>query len=88
MKLLLDTHSFLWFIMGSPKLSERVRLLIENNGNDKLLSTVSLGEMAIKQSLGKLSLGMPFDVLIPQQLSLNGIGLLNIEIVHAAFSSS
>jgi len=52
MKLLLDTHSFLWFIMGSPKMV-RVRALIEDDGNDKLLSLASLWEMAIKQSLFK-----------------------------------
>jgi PIN domain nuclease of toxin-antitoxin system len=88
MKLLLDTHSFLWFIMGSPKLSERVRALIEDDGNDKLLSIASLWEIAIKQSLGKLSLGIPFEVLIPQQLSVNGIGLLNIKIDHIAVVST
>jgi PIN domain nuclease of toxin-antitoxin system len=40
--------------------------------------------MAIKMSLGKLSLGQPFETLIPQQLSLNGIALLGITISHTA----
>ena len=83
MKLLLDTHIFLWFIMGSSTLSTHARDLIEDGANEKFLSVVSLWEIAIKYSLGKLSLSAPFDELIPQQLSLNGFELLNIKIDHA-----
>jgi len=81
-RLLLDTHSFLWFIMGSPKLGENARALIGDAGNEKFLSAGSLWEMAIKISLGKLSLAQPFEVLIPQQLSLNRIELLDITVKH------
>jgi PIN domain nuclease of toxin-antitoxin system len=84
MKLLLDTHTFIWFIMGSPNLSPDARALIEDLANEKLLSVASLWEIAIKLSIGKLTLSAPFDVLIPQQLSLNGFELLNIEIDHAS----
>ncbi|OLE51457.1 MAG: twitching motility protein PilT [Acidobacteria bacterium 13_1_20CM_3_53_8] len=84
MKLLLDTHTFIWFIMGSPNLSANARALIEDVANEKFLSVASLWEIAIKLSIGKLTLSVPFDVLIPQQLSLNGFELLNIEIDHAA----
>ena len=83
MKLLLDTHIFLWFIMGSPTLSTHARDLIEDVANEKFLSVASLWEIAIKYSLGKLTLSKPFDELIPQQLSLNGFELLNISIDHA-----
>jgi PIN domain nuclease of toxin-antitoxin system len=84
MKLLLDTHAFLWFIMGSPNLSANARSLIEDVANEKFLSVASLWETAIKLSIGRLALSAPFDVLIPQQLSLNGIELLNIKIDHTA----
>jgi PIN domain nuclease of toxin-antitoxin system len=84
MKLLLDTHTFLWFIMGNSSLSAKARALIEDVANEKFLSVASLWELAIKLSIGKLTLAAPFDVLIPQQLSLNGFELLNIEIAHAA----
>ena len=84
MKLPLDTHTFLWFIIGSPNLSPDARALIEDEANDKFLSVASLWEMAIKLSIGRLSLSAPFDVLIPQQLGLNGIGLLGIGVEHAA----
>lgn len=84
MKLLLDTHTFLWFIMGSPHLSATARALIEDAANEKFLSVAGLWEIAIKLSIGKLTLSAPFDVLIPQHLSLNGFELLNITIDHAA----
>jgi PIN domain nuclease of toxin-antitoxin system len=84
MKLLLDTHTFLWFIMGSPNLSANARALIEDVANEKFLSVAGLWEIAIKLSVGKLALSAPFDVLIPQQLTSNGFELLNIEIDHAA----
>ena len=84
MRLLLDTHSFLWFVSGNPQISSSARMLIEDVSNQPFLSVASLWEMAIKMSLGKLSLGQPFETLIPQQLSLNGIALLGITISHTA----
>lgn len=84
MKLLLDTHAFLWFIDGSPQLSTTARTLIEDGNNEVFLSVGSLWEMAIKISLGKLSLGQPFETLMPAQLALNNIELLNITLDHTA----
>jgi len=82
MRLLLDTHAFLWFIMGSANLSANARALIEDPANERLLSVASLWEIAIKTSLGKLTLSARFDELIPAQLKLNGIDLLNIKVDH------
>jgi PIN domain nuclease of toxin-antitoxin system len=82
MKFLLDTHAFLWFIMGSANLSGNARTLIEDPANERLLSVASLWEVAIKASLGKLTLSGPFVDLIPSQLTLNGIDLLNIKVDH------
>ena len=83
MRLLLDTHSFLWFIAGSTKLSARARSLIEDTSNESLLSVASLWEMAIKVSLNKLSLARPFETLIPDQLTINAVDLMGITINHA-----
>ncbi|MBW4628566.1 MAG: PIN domain-containing protein [Brasilonema octagenarum HA4186-MV1] len=82
MRLLLDTHTFLWFFTGNTKISNQVRVLIENEDNEKLLSTASLWEMAIKQSTGKLSFHLPFEVFITQQLSLNDFNVLDINLNH------
>jgi PIN domain nuclease of toxin-antitoxin system len=84
MKLLLDTHTFLWFIAGDVRLSNKARTLIEDMDNVRLLSTASLWEIAIKTSIGKLDLGLPFGTLIPQQLDRNLIDLLDITVDHAA----
>ena len=80
MRQLLDTHSFIWFVMGNPRISPRLRSLIEDNEN--LLSIASVWEMAIKHSSGKLSFGLPFRIFIEQQLSLNSIELLSINLDH------
>lgn len=78
MRLLLDTHSFLWFIGGDERLSEVARELISDIDNEVLLSLGSLWEIAIKVSIGKLALGKPFEELIPEQLVLNEIAVLPI----------
>lgn len=82
MRLLLDTHTFIWFVINSPRLSVMVKAMIENENNEKLLSIASIWEMAIKQSTGKLSFGLPFKEVIEQQLSVNSIDLLNSNLDH------
>ena len=88
MRLLLDTHSFIWFFMGNPKLSNLVRNLIEDENNEKLLSIASVWEMAIKHSQGKLSFGLPFEVFIAEQLTFKNLDLLNINLKHITVISS
>lgn len=82
MRLLLDTHTFIWFVINSPRLSVVVRGLIEDENNEKLLSIASVWEMAIKHSSGKLSFSLPFREFIEQQLSINSMELLNINLEH------
>jgi len=82
MNLLLDTHAFLWFIKNDASLSLRARGLIEETENKRLLSIVSLWEIAIKASLGKIVLKLPFDALMPRQLQENDIDLLPIALPH------
>ena len=64
MKVLLDTHTFLWFLGGDDTLSKQARTLIENPNNEKFISITSFWEIAIKNSLGKLRLDVPFSTLI------------------------
>jgi PIN domain nuclease of toxin-antitoxin system len=84
MRLLLDTHAFLWFIMGDPKLSTAARAAIEDPTNDKLVSASSIWEIAIKVSLAKLTLAEPFAVIIPRELAGNGFAILPLSLAHAA----
>jgi PIN domain nuclease of toxin-antitoxin system len=84
MRLLLDTHSFLWFITGDDRLSKTARGLVEDLGNQPWLSLASLWEIAIKTSIGRLELARPFGELIPEQMNLNGIEALDIRVEHLA----
>jgi PIN domain nuclease of toxin-antitoxin system len=80
--LLLDTHSFIWFVEDHPSLSAHARALIEEPTNTVFLSIASVWEMAIKVSLGKLHLSQPFDLFMPNQLLLNDVTLLDIAVSH------
>lgn len=84
MKLLLDTHTLLWFIAGSPDLSASARSLIEDASHDKFVSIASIWETAIKVSIGKMTLSAPFDALFPHQLQINGFELLPVKVEHTS----
>ena len=84
MRLLLDTHAFLWYMAGDEQLSERARDLIDDTGNERLLSAAVPWEIAIKYSLGKLELGEPFESLIPRLIEQNGLSLLGITVEHTS----
>lgn len=78
MRFLIDTHVFLWFIAGDTRLSKKVRQAIEDEANEVLLSVASVWEIAIKTSVGKLTLAKPFAELIPEQIADNEIDVLPI----------
>jgi PIN domain nuclease of toxin-antitoxin system len=82
MRLLLDTHTFLWFITADPKLSSTAERAIRNGGNQPLLSIASVWEIAIKVGIGRLPIPQPLRTFIPEQLRSNRIGLLPIELRH------
>ena len=84
MRLLLDTHAFLWWVEDAPKLSKKARQVMANPGNECFLSLVSCWEMAIKLSLGKLKLAGKLERFIPEQLATNGFRQLEIEFRHVA----
>ena len=77
MPYLLDTHSLIWFFEGSTKLPQAIRQIIADPKNDIYLSVVSLWEMAIKISLGKLTLAQPLEKVI-ERLPEESIFLLDI----------
>jgi PIN domain nuclease of toxin-antitoxin system len=82
MKVLLDTHAFLWFVTDDPRLGSVAKSSIQDPTNERILSAASLWEMAIKFSLGKLKLAKPFATLIPEQLAANVIQILPIQLSH------
>lgn len=82
MKLLLDTHTLLWFVSDDPKLSSTAKSAIVDPANERWLSPISLVEIALKVRIGKLPLPVPFGVLFPAQLAANHIHLLPLELRH------
>jgi PIN domain nuclease of toxin-antitoxin system len=83
-RLLLDTHAFLWFILDDPKLSERAKALIADGGNAIDISPASYWEIAIKISLGKYALPESYADFMARQLAGNDFRILPIEPQHTA----
>ena len=83
MKILLDTHTFIWFVTDSSRLSITAKALIEDEYNEKLLSIASIWEMGIKHSIGKLSFELPFMTFVELQMQQNSMEILNIRIEHS-----
>ncbi|MBC8228839.1 type II toxin-antitoxin system VapC family toxin [bacterium] len=67
MKILLDTHIFLWFISGDTRLSESLKEIIREPDNEVYLSVVSVWEAIIKHQLGKLPLPESPEIYLPKQ---------------------
>jgi PIN domain nuclease of toxin-antitoxin system len=83
MKLLLDTHTLLWFLWADPRLSGLAHSLINDPANDVLVSVASCWEIAIKVGTGKLNLGESSRTYLPRELNRNAFGLLPITLDHA-----
>ena len=82
MKLLLDTHVFIWLASEPDKLSDKAKEAILSQSNQLYVSLVSLWEMQIKSQLGKLSLDVPLSALWHDQKEMNQIELIPILAEH------
>lgn len=88
MRLLLDTHTFIWFIQDDPALSEAALRMIEDADYQILLSIVSVWELGIKVSLRKINLPAPYDHFIDRQLLENDIQVLPLSIAEIGYLST
>ena len=84
MKLLVDTHVFLWAITDDPKLSKKHRALWLDGDNELWLSVGSVWEMLIKAGIGKLPLPAPAAAYIAKQMEKNRISSMAIRTAHFA----
>ncbi len=84
MRVLLDTHVFLWAIGDPDRLSSRIRDTIQDARNEVLLSIVSAWEIAVKSSRGKLDFPRPAMTFVQRQLSNHRIGILPLRLAHLA----
>jgi PIN domain nuclease of toxin-antitoxin system len=87
MKLLLDTHVFLWYISADPQLPVAFRDAVRDPANEVYLSVASVGEAVIKHALGKLPLPEAPAEYLPRQREAHRIASLPVEeaaLVHLA----
>ena len=77
MNLLLDTHALLWFFSGDSNISSYARAVIEDESNNCYVSVVSLWEIVVKQSIGKLESSSSIETLV-SKLNENRIAQLAI----------
>lgn len=82
MKLLLDTHAFLWWDGDPSKLSADALVACHDPANALLLSVASVWEMQIKLQLGKLKLGSSLEALLESQQQMNQIEIVAVELDH------
>ncbi|KPA17471.1 twitching motility protein PilT [Candidatus Magnetomorum sp. HK-1] len=86
MKYLIDTHTFLWFVSGSFELSNIAKELIENDSNQIFISIVSLWEISIKTSIGKLQIRGEYETVIDDVFK-NDISILPINFIHTVIQN-
>lgn len=79
MKILLDTHIFLWFISGDTQLSTDVRDVIRDLDHEIYLSAISVWEAIVKYQLGKLPLPEHPETYLPKQRDLHQIASLALD---------
>ena len=82
MKVLLDTHAFIWWDSDPTQLSLQARAACEDRANVVLLSVASAWEMQIKLQLGKLDLRLPLAEVIASQQQSNDIQVLPVALGH------
>ena len=82
MKLLLDTHTFIWWDSEPAKLSPQALTLCQERTNSLLLSVASAWEMQIKLQLGKINLRLPLAEVIASQQQTNDIQVLSVALGH------
>jgi PIN domain nuclease of toxin-antitoxin system len=82
LKLLLDTHVWLW-MLASPERLGSIRPIIEDAGSELLFSAASSWEIAIKYALGRLQLPEPPATFVPDRIRATGVSAVAVEHRHA-----
>ncbi|MDH5434519.1 MAG: type II toxin-antitoxin system VapC family toxin [Gammaproteobacteria bacterium] len=79
MRLLIDTHIFLWLIFSPTKISRHILDILEDPYNEVCLSSISLWEISLKYSLGRLSLSDAKPEDFPELASKMGINCIPLD---------
>ena len=83
MKLLVDTHAFLWFMAGDARLSRPARRALEDDEGEWWVSAASVWELSIKSSLKRIVLPMSATEYVAEKVK-SGLRILSIDWTHAA----
>jgi PIN domain nuclease of toxin-antitoxin system len=82
MKLLLDTHAFIWWDEDPARLGTAAHAACLNPDNGLVLSTASIWEMQLKRMIGKLTLRKPLRELLDDQVRQNGLEIAPVGVEH------
>jgi PIN domain nuclease of toxin-antitoxin system len=82
MKLLLDTHIFIWWVDQPERLSPSALSALQDEANEMLLSVASVWEMQIKIQLGKLKLSLPLKEIVKNQQQANDLTVSPVALIH------
>ena len=85
MKLLSDTHSFIWSFSNTKKLSATAAQAFKNPANQIFLSVASVWEMQIKIALGKMVFNDTLENILSEQQTINGVQILPVNLAHALY---
>lgn len=88
MRILLDTHTFLWWNEASPRLSKKALVLLADPANTLLLSVVSAWELVLKTQTGKLRLPEPPSVYVPTRMAHYAMAALPVTLAHVLAAES
>ena len=88
MRLLLDTHAFLWWLDGDRRMSRKARALVADNDNEVFLSAASVWEITTKARLGRLPRALAVAADVPAAMASQGFAPLSITTAHAQRAGS
>ncbi len=83
MNLLLDSHTFIWWVAEKHKLSATALSNISNPENDVFLSVASVWEIQIKIQLGRFEFKDTLDNIVDEQQRINSFKILSVDLSHA-----
>jgi PIN domain nuclease of toxin-antitoxin system len=82
-RILLDAHVWLWWMLDSPRLDDATRTLVLDPESTVYLSAASAWEIAIKYALGKIALPAPPATYIPTRAEGGDFRILDVRLEHA-----
>lgn len=82
MKVLVDTHCWLWSLREPDRLNPKARRILDSPDTEPILSTASIWEITIKFQIGRLPLPKPPEEYVPEFVALQGVSILPIQPTH------